>query len=177
MNQQCFCQESFMILNFPRRFSIVRRGSLALTLFSIIAIASSAAAQKATVQPSDIANLKRVEAPRVSPDGALVAYTVDIPVAAGKHRDAHIWLVSTDHPDCAALCVQRSGRKSPDWSPDGTHLAFLSDRPNPLAESDSSPFHFSVAPGSNRPDLTPPAKDETVQDSATKAACSCGGSL
>ena len=51
-------------------------------------------AQKTMIQPSDIANLKRVEEPAISPDGKLVAYTVDTPVAAGKPRDAHIWLAS-----------------------------------------------------------------------------------
>ena len=68
-------------------------------------------AQKSTVQPGDIANLKRVEAPRISPDGKLIAYTVDTPVAAGKHRDAHIWIVPADHSAPARpFCLQQCGR-------------------------------------------------------------------
>jgi hypothetical protein len=50
----------------------------------------SLAAQKTLIQPADIVHIKRVEAPVISPDGKLVAYTVDTPVAVGKLRDAHI---------------------------------------------------------------------------------------
>jgi dipeptidyl aminopeptidase/acylaminoacyl peptidase len=131
-------------------------------------------AQKTTIQPSDIANLKRVGAPRISPDGSLVAYAVDTPVASGKHRDAHIWLAVTGEPGTARpFAYSASAEDSPDWSPDGTHIAFLSDRPNPLAEGESSPFHFSIAPGSERKDVTPPKKDETAaknDSTATKPA-------
>jgi dipeptidyl aminopeptidase/acylaminoacyl peptidase len=128
-------------------------------------------AQKTTIQPSDIANLKRVGAPRISPDGSLVAYAVDTPVASGKHRDAHIWLAATSEPGTARpFAYSASAEDSPDWSPDGTHIAFLSDRPNPLAESESSPFHFSLAPGSERKDVTASKKDETAPKDDSTAA-------
>lgn len=125
---------------------------------------ASAAAQKAMIEPADIANLKRVEGPRISPDGKLVAYTVDTPVAAGKHRDAHIWLASTDQTAAPRPFVYSgSADSSPEWSPDGTSLAFLSDRPNPLAQGGNSPFAFSLAPGTTRPDI--PAKSpDTAPD-------------
>ena len=131
---------------------------------SLIAIALSivaldACAEKSIIQPSDIANLKRIEAPRISPDGKLIAYSVDTPVAAGKHRDSHIWIVPTDRSTPARPFVFSSAAESsPEWSPDSAHLAFLSDRPNPLdqlAQSENSPFHFSIAPGTTRPDIPP----------------------
>ena len=128
--------------------------SVALVL-AIVPLALSA--QKSTVQPTDIANLKRVETPRISPDGKLIAYTVDVPVAAGSHRNAHIWIVPADHSAPAhPFAYSGAAEHSPDWSPDGTQLAFLSDRPNPLAQLEGSPFSFSVASGTNRTDVPAP---------------------
>ncbi len=112
-------------------------------------------AQTHVVQPVDIANLKTVGHPRVSPDGSLVAYTVETPTVAGKPRNEHIWITVTDHPGKARPFLYSSGvDTSPAWSPDGHHLLFLSNRANPLA-TPGSPFRFSVAPGTNRPDLAP----------------------
>jgi len=156
----------------PRRvYAGLRRVSVQTMWLSISAIGliaglqpSSALGQKAVVEPADIVHLKRVEAPIISPDGKLVAYTVDTPVAAGKHRDAHIWLAPTDKAGAARpFTVSGAAESSPDWSPDGTHLAFLSDRPNPLVESEGSPFKFSVAPGTVRKDV--PAEKEKKADS------------
>jgi dipeptidyl aminopeptidase/acylaminoacyl peptidase len=140
---------------------LTSRNCVAMFVFaaSLAAVPMQLSAQKTIIQPADIANIRRVEAPRVSPDGKLVAYAVDTPVAAGKHRNAHIWITSTDRPGTARpFAYSGAAEDSPDWSPDGTHLAFLSDRPNPLAESDSSPFHFSLAPGTDRKDI--PAKSD-----------------
>jgi len=127
----------------------------------------AASAQKSTVQPSDIANLKHIEAPRISPDGKLVVYTVDTPVAAGSHRNAHIWIVNADHSMPAhPFAYSGAAEHSPEWAPDGTHLAFLSDRPNPLALPEGSPYTFSLASGTKRPDVpaTPDPKAAKPDD-------------
>jgi dipeptidyl aminopeptidase/acylaminoacyl peptidase len=146
-------------MNYSARLPL-RIGAIAL---AIAVLPAMIYAQKATIQPSDIANLKHVESPAVSPDGKLVAYTVDTPVAAGKHRDAHIWLAVAGSSTAAhPFAYSGAAEDSPAWSPDGTHLAFLSNRPNPLAGDAPSPFHFSLAPGTNRKDIPAPkdAKSE-----------------
>jgi len=145
----------------------LRSGAIALAIATPALVAHS---QKTTIQPADIANLKRVEGPVVSPDGKLVAYTVDTPVAAGKPRDAHIWLASAGKTAPASpFAYSGSAEDSPEWSPDGTHLAFLSNRSNPLAGDAPSPFHFSIAPGTNRKDIPAPKDAKSEHDTKSDA--------
>jgi dipeptidyl aminopeptidase/acylaminoacyl peptidase len=136
----------------------------------VFLIATGLQAQKTVIQPSDIANLRKVEPPHISPDGKLIAYAVDVPVAAGKHPDTHIWLVPSDRSAPARpFAYSGASEMAPDFSPDGTHIAFLSDRPNPLAEPGSSPFHFAVAPGPVPKDVAPdPRYAKELAESAAK---------
>ncbi len=128
--------------------------------FGLGIIVSACVAQTHVVQPADIANLKTIESPRISPDGRQVVYGVHTPEATGKPRNEHIWIASTDGPHTARVLLYSSGvDTSPAWSPDGKHIAFLSNRPNPLLIP-GSPFRFTVAPGTNRPDI--PASLQTV---------------
>jgi dipeptidyl aminopeptidase/acylaminoacyl peptidase len=167
----CGCVSAVRIALQRRQMPALICRNLCVGAIAIVSPLLMANAQKTTIQPADIANLKRVETPMVSPDGKLVAYTVDTPVAAGKHRDAHIWLTSAGNtPAARPFAYSDSAEDSPAWSPEGSHLAFLSNRPNPLAGDNPSPFHFSLAPGTNRKDIPAPkdAKSEPDPKSDTK---------
>ncbi|HEY9125866.1 MAG TPA: S9 family peptidase [Acidobacteriaceae bacterium] len=110
-------------------------------------------AQNHVIEPVDIAGMKRIESPKISPDGKKIAYSVVTPQTAGKPHDEHIWIVDADHPGSAQLFISGAGMDTaPAWSPDGQHLAFLSNRPNPMAKP-GSPYHFMLAPGNYPADI------------------------
>jgi dipeptidyl aminopeptidase/acylaminoacyl peptidase len=90
--------------------------------------------------PEDVYELTGVLDPRVSPDGGRVAYVVwRIDREANEYRSA-VWIAAVD-PDRAEPRRLTSGLKrdgSPRWSPDGTRLAFVSNREYEREGSESS---------------------------------------
>ena len=134
----------------------------------LLCVSYMCAQELKTVGPADIANLKQVSDPQISPDGNEVAYVVTTPVDPGKHKDARIWLLPTGAGGQAHPFITASGTDTtPRWSPDGNSIAFLSDRANPLSEK-TGPFHFSIVGAEGRDDLTradgPEVKDEAESE-------------
>ena len=81
------------------------------------------------MQPSDIYDLRWADDPRISPDGRVVAFT-----AWGIDREendytASIWLVPLDgSAEPRRLTREEKIDAAPRWSPDGSRLAFVSNR-------------------------------------------------
>jgi dipeptidyl aminopeptidase/acylaminoacyl peptidase len=80
------------------------------------------------LQPDDIFELKTVGDPRISPDGAWVAYTVSALDRKEDNSDTDIYMVSTAGGPAVRLTTSKKAENSPRWSPDGRYLAFLSSR-------------------------------------------------
>jgi dipeptidyl aminopeptidase/acylaminoacyl peptidase len=86
-------------------------------------------AQSSTKRPiaiDDIYRMERVRDPQVSPDGKWVAYTVTtIDKDADKRRTA-LWMVNWESAQDVRLTFGKQSASSPQWSPDGKYVSFLS---------------------------------------------------
>jgi dipeptidyl aminopeptidase/acylaminoacyl peptidase len=106
------------------------------------------------VSPDDIVNLRQVTDPQISPAGDAVAYVLETPVRAGEHKNAHIWLVPSDGSTQGRPFIASGlSDTSPRWSPNGTSIAFLSERPRSLYGQSHPSFHFKVIQAGDRKDL------------------------
>jgi dipeptidyl aminopeptidase/acylaminoacyl peptidase len=86
-------------------------------------------ARKRLINLDDLARMKTVGDPQVSPDGRWVAYTLGTVDAEKDRRDTDLWMVSWDGTTTVQLTFTPEDSESqPRWSPDNRYLAFLATR-------------------------------------------------
>ena len=86
-----------------------------------------AAARKKPVTPEAFLEVRSLQDPQFSPDGRRVAFVVTDPLKS-QHRTRHIWMYDTRTKLARQFTYSEKSESSPRWSPDGTQLAFLSNR-------------------------------------------------
>jgi dipeptidyl aminopeptidase/acylaminoacyl peptidase len=103
----------------------------ALVVASVAALrAQTAPTMSPRVAPTvdQILSLKRAGSPEISPDGRWVAYTVRETNWDDNAYETEIWLADAVTGATRQLTNAKKSSQSPAWSPDGTKLAFISDR-------------------------------------------------
>ncbi len=104
---------------------------LALIVLAALPALAADAPKKRAINLDDLARLKRVGAPVVSPDGDWVLYTVGQVDIKEDKTVSQLWLVKWDGSVHLQLTYAKEGASNPKFSPDGRYISFVSSRPGP----------------------------------------------
>lgn len=108
----------------------MKRVALSLSMMLVFAVVTADAvfANNRRMTIEDSLAFKGVGAPQISPDGKWVAYTVSEWDKENNKRTSHIYLAATEGGRAIRLTNGEKGEANPQWSPDGSRLAFTADR-------------------------------------------------
>jgi dipeptidyl aminopeptidase/acylaminoacyl peptidase len=96
-----------------------------LLLFPLVGVAQENADR---LEPMDIFRVQLASDPQISPDGKRIVYVRQSADIISDRRVSNLWVVNVDGSEHRPLTTGTYGDSSPRWSPDGTRLAFVSDR-------------------------------------------------
>lgn len=105
-----------------------RRQTPRAALLLLLPLATLGAQGRRPIQASDIYRFKSVGAPRLSPDGEWIAYSVGTIDSVKDSRSSDLWMVKWDGSRTVRLTSTPGGESDPQWSPDGRYLSFIATR-------------------------------------------------
>lgn len=100
-------------------------------ILGILAASWPLSAQTPATRPialDDLARVRSVSGPLISPDGEWILYALGSTDAAKDKRDSDLWMVSRDGRRQIQLTRGPEGESAPRWSPDGRFISFLAAR-------------------------------------------------
>lgn len=97
-------------------------------IFCLLGIAASVSAGGRIMEPKDIPTIKAAQDAQISPDGRLVAFVVSEVDAKENVYQTDVWLAGTAGGEPFKFTRHPKNDRAPQFSPDGTKLAFLSER-------------------------------------------------
>jgi len=101
---------------------------MACVLVSILATGQRASPTPRSITVDDQFQIKTVDDPQISADGAWVAYTVETASLKTDKSHTQIWMEPSAGGEAVAMTVGDETSTHPRWSSDGKYLAFLSGR-------------------------------------------------
>ncbi len=102
---------------------------LAIAATIIVSTASLTSAQdKRPIRANDLYRLRTAADIALSPDARRLAYVVTQIDSADNAYYSHIWIADTEAASARQLTRGKVRDRTPVWSPDGSRIAFVSDR-------------------------------------------------
>src|SRR5713101_2548419 len=100
----------------------------AISLLFALSLPALAQDKPDRLSASDIFNLQFASDPQISPDGKRIVYVRAFADIMSDKRLSNLWAVDFDGLDNRGVTAGNFTDESPRWSPDGTRIAFVSDR-------------------------------------------------
>src|SRR5882672_11374231 len=96
-------------------------------VFAALALAAAVASAQGPLTPAQTLDRRTIGDLEFSPDGSRLVFTVTEPVK-GAARPRTLWVLDVASGRVRPLTFSGKSDSDPRWSPDGTSIAFVSDR-------------------------------------------------
>jgi len=108
--------------------SFLRRPRWTMILVAFFLTSAFSQEKSDRLMSMDVFNLQYAGDPQISPDGKRIVYTRQFSDVMADKRASNLWIINFDGSEDRALTTGTYSDGGPRWSPDGTRIAYLSDR-------------------------------------------------